>query len=253
MPSRAVGCPPRLRPPTRPPTRPRRRGRGPLPRQHLHRVHRRPPHSQDPGLAGGIEGPGGAGAPGRHRLARGDGPEGPAFREEEDAAIEERVGAVPEVPGSRATRREVAGGPGRPRPFRVSETRSWALCGVLVAVRRGVPLTWRGASSSALVSRSRAMPTGGRRSKPSSRLFPVGDRSFAAFGRDAGQFSRWGPEDRRSLLSPRFPFSYAGTGSMRSALRAWFSRIQSQVRASPSSREVSGVQPRPRIRSVSML
>ena len=47
-------------------------------------------------------------------------------------------------------------------------------------------LRWYGSVSSALVSRSRAMPAGGQRSKPSTRFFTVGEGSFAAFGRDAG-------------------------------------------------------------------
>ena len=49
---------------------------------------------------------------------------------------------------------------------------------------RHVP--WPSGASSALVSRSRAMPVGDRRSWPFPRFFAVGDGSFAAFGRDAG-------------------------------------------------------------------
>ena len=49
------------------------------------------------------------------------------------------------------------------------------------------------------VSRSRAMPVGDRRSKPSPRFFAADDASSRCASRSgAGQFFRWGPEDRRS-------------------------------------------------------
>ena len=51
----------------------------------------------------------------------------------------------------------------------------------------------------AQVSRSRAMPVGDRRSKPSPRFFAADDASSrCASPSGAGQFFRWGPEDRRS-------------------------------------------------------
>ena len=43
-----------------------------------------------------------------------------------------------------------------------------------------------------------AVPTGGRRSKPSPRLFSVSDGSFAAFGRDAGLKGPTGRTAQRS-------------------------------------------------------
>ena len=72
---------------------------------------------------------------------------------------------------------------------------------------RGIPCwerlrhsRWQGAASSALVSRSRAMPVGDRRSKPSPRFSTIGGTRFRSPpGRGAGQFSRWGREHRRSL------------------------------------------------------
>ena len=49
------------------------------------------------------------------------------------------------------------------------------------------PSPWHGATSSALVSRSRAMPAGGRRSKPSPRFFTIdGTRFRGPAGRGAG-------------------------------------------------------------------
>ena len=58
---------------------------------------------------------------------------------------------------------------------------------------KGAALPWHGATSSALVSRSRAMLAGGRRSKPSPRFFPVGETRFAALRAACRS------EDRRSL------------------------------------------------------
>ena len=56
----------------------------------------------------------------------------------------------------------------------------------------------------ALVSRSRAMPAGGRRSKPSPRFFSVSDGSFAAGGRDAGLKA---PTGRTGRCSQAFPIA----------------------------------------------
>ena len=48
---------------------------------------------------------------------------------------------------------------------------------------RGTP-TGRAPASSRLAPRSRAMPTGGRRSKPSARFLATGDTQFRRAGRD---------------------------------------------------------------------
>ena len=62
--------------------------------------------------------------------------------------------------------------------------------GVVVHVPGGDQLR----QSPPLVSRSRAMPVWRPALRCRARFTRIGDGSFAAFGRDAGQFSRWGPE-----------------------------------------------------------